>query len=90
MEYKSKLHSESGSTKIDYKSQNLGANPGFVEHYQHSSSAKANHHPPVEGKAHTFKMATSREAHGYGHGPGQREGVFRNSGHKGAHMVGKR
>jgi len=88
--YDAHLHSETGSDKIDYKSQNLGANPGFLEHYQHGTSAKAAHHPPATGKTHEFSKLPSSEAHGYGHSPAQRDGWLRSSGHRMGHRVGKR
>ncbi len=88
--YDSHLHSETGSDKIDMSQQNLGANPGFVEHHQHGNGTKAVHHPPVTGKPHEFARLPSRESHGYGHTPAQRNGWLRSSGHSKAHMVGKR
>ena len=88
--YDAHLHSETGSDKIDYKTQNLGANPGFLEHYQHGTSAKAAHHPPATGKSHEFTRLPSTEAHGYGHTPSQRNGWLRSSGHSKGHQVGRR
>jgi hypothetical protein len=50
----------------------------------------AAHHPNFPSKGHQFKPPAAAGAHGFGHGAHVRSGPLRNSGHKGAHRVGKR
>lgn len=42
------------------------------------------------GEPHTFRHQNAPGAHGYGHSATQRSGALRNSGHSGAHRIGKR
>lgn len=52
-------------------------------------SGKAEHHHGM-GAPHNFPSPSTSGAHGYGHSGAQRHGVFRLSGHPGAHRVGQR
>lgn len=51
---------------------------------------RAEHHPAPTGQPHRFREGSVNAAHGYGHGPSQRSGVLRYSGHVRGHQVGKR
>lgn len=96
MDYKAGLYSEGRPLSPD------GEGPTFVPKHDHPTkgthtathpmglSTKADHHPPVTGAAHKFNYMSPGSAHGYGHMPSQCEGVFRTSGHKYGHQVGKR
>jgi hypothetical protein len=76
--------------------------PGHLTSYDHANkgskatahgmgiSTKAEHHPPASKSPHEFTKLPTREAHGYGHGPGQRNGWLRSSGHAKAHQVGRK
>src|SRR5580704_6022858 len=48
------------------------------------------HHPTPPSKGHAFKPPAATGAHGFGHPANRRSGPLRNSGHSGAHRVGKR
>ena len=50
----------------------------------------AAHHPNFPSQGHAFKPPAAKGAHGFGHAAHVRSGPLRNSGHKGAHRVGKR
>jgi hypothetical protein len=50
----------------------------------------AAHHPNFSTKAHQFPKPPAPGAHGFGHPAHTRSGPLRNSGHRGAHRVGKR
>lgn len=60
----------------------LQENPGEADMYTH---------PRIQmGQPHSFKPPATTEAHGYSHDSHQRDGFHRNSGHVGAHRIGKR
>lgn len=50
----------------------------------------AMHHPPMNGKAHSFPKVAAAGAHGFGHTGAQRSGPHRLSGSPNAHMIGKK
>jgi hypothetical protein len=81
MSYDGNLHSE--GTSMAHVGAKTNAKHG-------AATARAEHHPAPTGQPHRFKEGSVSAAHGYGHAPAQREGVFRNSGHSKAHQVGKR
>lgn len=58
---------------------------GLVGH-DHECATKAEHHPPVTGRPHTFPQPDGR-AHGFGHGSDRRDGALRLSGHEHAHRI---
>lgn len=53
------------------------------------TDGKAEHHPSF-GPASSFRQPPMNNAHGFGHGSGQKSGPLRNSGVAGAHRLGKR
>ena len=67
-----------------------------VSHDHGSPSGKAEHHPGMKKTTGPIVQHAlvdhpqGSHAHGFGHGPDQRHGVFRLSGHKGAHRIGSR
>ena len=77
--------------------QDKGPGPG--NHHQPAGKSLgagrtdiAEHHKGhgMGGVAHSFRPPAANNAHGYGHGVGQRHGVLRTSGHSGAHRIGHR
>lgn len=67
-----------------------------VSHEHGRPSGKAEHHPGMDKSnvgpmyKHAMHDHPQTLSHGFGHSGDQRRGVFRLSGHKGAHMLGKR
>ena len=55
-----------------------------------AKQARAAHHPAPSGEHHHFKHPAMQNAHGFGHGAGQRKGTLRMSGHSKAHRIGSR
>jgi len=79
MEYHTQLQGE-GKKNPPFGNITHGhANVGFAEHHSHP-----------KGEAHNFNPPAAGNAHGYGHSSGQKHGALRNSGHGGAHRIGKR
>lgn len=56
----------------------------------HERVGMAEHHQHPVGEPHSFGSNTHALTHGYNHAPSQRKGIFRLSGHSGAHMIGRR
>jgi hypothetical protein len=94
MNYSASLYGEGRPTSES------GAGPTFVDKHDHGTpgtktathplgySTKAEHHPPLAGKAHVFNTMSSRSAHGFGHSPSQCCGPLRMSGHARGHRLG--
>jgi hypothetical protein len=79
MDYDRKTNAEGATSQPVAGQENLRATVGMAEHH-------ANH----GGPAHQFRPPAAGNAHGYGHTSGQRSGQLRNSGHDGAHRIGKK
>ena len=60
---------------------------GHTMHHEHDTHDSVTHEPLT---AHVFKNPMGGESHGYGHESYQRDGFLRNSGHKGAHRIGRK
>lgn len=66
-----------------------GASGDHQKHHEHGTNAE-HHFFPGAGEPHRFDRPMSKGAHGFGHNATQRSGALRNSGHSGAHRIGKR
>lgn len=60
---------------------------GHVMKHEHDTHESVTHEPMT---AHVFKNPMGGEKHGYGHNTYQHDGFLRNSGHKGAHRIGRK
>lgn len=80
MEYSTKINGEGAMSQPVAGHEGLKGNPvGMAEHHVGTGHG---------GAAHNFPQ--SRGAQGYGHPAPVRSGALRNSGHSGAHRIGKK
>ena len=96
MDFNSPLYSEGRGlnnenpghiTASEYAKGNAGAK-ALAHSMQHST--KAEHMPRPSQTPHVFSRPPMKEAHGYSHGPSQRSGPHRLSGHGNAHFLGRK